>query len=104
MRHAAARPRPGVQVFEFHAQHRALDAFHAVVEPHFLVVVTLRGPVFAQGTSARGIRRIIRHQPAAFAIGAEVLAWIEAEAGHYAEGPDDFAAILRPVRLRRVFD
>src|SRR5581483_3549726 len=42
MRHAAALLRPFVQVLELYSQNRALNAFHAVVETHLVVIVTLR--------------------------------------------------------------
>src|SRR6266516_1380990 len=42
MRHSAAFIRPLGQMPELHGQHRALNAFHAIVEADFVVVVSPR--------------------------------------------------------------
>ncbi len=60
--------------------------------------------MFAQGAGAFVKAGIVRHQRAAFAAGAEILAGIKTETGHFAERADDFAFVFRAVRLRRVLD
>src|SRR5208282_2908404 len=102
VRHAAALARPSLQMLELYAEHRALNAFHAVVEADFVVIVTLRGAVFSQRPGARGERGVVGHQGSAFATSAEVFAGIKTEAGHRAECADSLAAVFGSVGLAGV--
>ena len=104
MRHAAAFRRPFRQMLQLHAEHRALNAFHAVIVADFVVVIAHGGAVFAQGAGALVKGGVVRHQRAAFAAGAEIFAGIKTEAGNVAERADDFALVFRAVRLRGVLD
>ena len=47
--------------------------------------------MFAQGACAFGKFRIVRHERATFAGGAEIFAGIKTEAGNFTERTDDFA-------------
>ena len=104
MRHAAAFVRPFCQMLQFHAQHRALNAFHAIIVADFVVIIAHGRAVLAQRTGALGKGGVVRHERAAFAAGAEIFAGIKTEAGNFAERADDFALVFRAVRLGRVFD
>ena len=65
-------------------------------------------PLLAPAPHDAGAMRVVgvvRHErAAAFAVGAEILPRIEAEAGEVAHRPTATPFVLRPVRLSRVFD
>ena len=48
MSDASAFAGPVIKVLEFDAEHRALDAFHAIIVADFVVVIADTGAVFAQ--------------------------------------------------------
>ena len=102
VRHAAALRCPPLQMRQLHAQHRTLNAFHAVIEPDFIVIIAHGGAVLAQRTRAFGKFRIVGHERAAFAAGSQVFAGIKTEAGHLAERADFFAPVGRRMRLRGI--
>ena len=70
---------PGFEMAQLHAQDRALDAVHAVVEALEHVVVALLLAPVAQHAHGLGVLVIVGDDDAALAAGAEVLARIEAE-------------------------
>ena len=91
----AARLGPLLEMAQLHAQHRALDALEPVVVALELVVVALlRAPV-AQHADLPRVVGVVGDDHAAFAVGAEVLARVEAEAGHVAEAARALAACTR---------
>ena len=104
MSDTAATLCPSVEVFEFDSENAALNAFHAVIVADFVVVIADGGAVFAQGSSAGGLGGVVHDERTAFATCAKVLAGIEAESGHEAEGACDLAVVFRAVGLGRVFD
>jgi len=62
----------------------------------FVVIITNGGAVFAQGAGAFVKSGVVGQQRAAFAAGAEVFAWIKAEAGNVAECADGLALYFAP--------
>ena len=64
----------------------------------------MRRPWSRSSAQPRGDFVVAGHDHPGVAVGAEILARIEAEAGGIAEGSDPPAAVARSVRLRRVFD
>jgi len=104
MRDAAAFAGPSRKVLEFYSQNSALDAFHAIVIADLVVVIALSRAVLAERASPSCESRVVGHQRATFAVGAQVLAWIKAEARHGAKGSDHFTFVLSSVGLSSVFN
>jgi len=95
---------PVVEVFEFHREHRALDAFEAEVVADKFVMVLALGAVVAEHADAARYLQVVRQNSAALAVCAEVLAGVEAEAARARERADGTVAVERAVRLRGVLD
>ena len=68
------------------------------------MVLLLRAPVAQHPDALRAYSGLSVVDHAAFAVGAEVLAGVEAEARHVAEAADAAALVFGAVRLRRVLD
>ena len=99
-----ARVGPLVEMAQLDAKDAALHPFHAVVEAlEHVVVLLLRAPV-AQHPDPFRHRRVVGHDHAAFAVGAEVLARVEAEAPRVAERAHRTSFVRRAVRLAAVLD
>src|SRR5438067_1649185 len=101
---AATQRRPRLEVAQLDAENRALQPLHPVVVAPQHVVVLLRLTPVAQHADRLGVAGVARRDEAAFAAGAKVLARIEAETREVADAADAAAAVLRAVRLARVFD
>src|SRR5262249_11418110 len=76
---------PAGQVSQFHAQDRALQTLHTHVEPNLAMHVARGLRVVPQIANALRESRVVRHDGARFAVGAEVFAGIETEAAETAE-------------------
>src|SRR5206468_10438239 len=101
---AATRLGPGFEVPQLHAEHRALDAVHPVVESlHRVLVALLLAPAAQRPNPPRQVAVVGDHR-ATFAVGAEVLPRIETEASQLAHRSASASAVLRSVRLAGVFD
>src|SRR5688572_24061347 len=81
----AALFRPALEIPQLHPQNRPLDAIHAVVVGLDRMLVAALFPPVPEQPYLPGERRIVGGQGAALAVGAEILAWVEAEAGHLAD-------------------
>src|SRR5205814_8964248 len=92
--------RPLFEVPQLHAEDGALNAVHPVVESLVAVLVALLFPPVAQRAAHRRQIRARRCHRTAFAVGAEILAGIEAEARDLRDRSAAAAMILRAVRLR----
>ena len=90
---------PALQVPELHAEDRALQALHPIIEPLQVVMVLLLGAPVAEHAEDAVVFGGARGHGPALAVGAEVLAGVEAEAGEVAEGADAAALILGAVGL-----
>src|SRR5260370_626727 len=104
MGYSAPFPSPNVEVLEFNTQHRPLDAFHAVVETDFVVIVPLGRAMFAQGPCPGRKDAIICHERSPFTVGAQIFSGIKAEPGDRTEGADDLALIGGPMSLGGILD
>src|SRR5579864_8220642 len=103
MRDATALASPAFEVRQFHTQHGALHAFHAIIEADFVVIIAAGRTVLAQRAGPRGESGVVGDQRAAFAVSSEVLSGIKTKAGDGAESPNVFAFVFGGMRLARVF-
>ena len=95
----------GFEMAQLDAQDRALDAVHAVVEALQDVVVALfLAPVAQHADRSWHVLVVVGDDDAALAVGAEVLAGIEAEAAGHADAAGAAALVLGAVRLAGVLD
>jgi hypothetical protein len=101
---AATGLRPFLEVTQFHAQHRALQAFHAVIETFEHVVILAPLSLIAEYPHDLGMVCVIGDDHTALAIRSQVLAGIEAEAGEVTHGARAAAFIFGAVRLSCIFD
>ena len=100
----AARLGPRLEMAQLHAEHGALHAVHAVVEGAELVLVAhLLAPRAQEAQLLRPLG-VVGHHRAALAVGAEILAGIEAEAAEVAHRAAPPPVVLGAVRLARVLD
>src|SRR5437879_9635377 len=68
------------------------------------MIVPATGAVISKSAGPGRELAIIGHESAALAASAQILAWIEAEAGDFAEGPNFFPVVQGAVGLRGIFD
>ena len=102
--HRPAPLGPGFDVVHLDVEDRALDAVHPiVVAGDYVIVFGFLSPIAKQGNSSAELGPIGDHRPA-FAIGAEVLAGIKAEAAKIADGARAPPLVFGAVRLRGVLD
>ena len=92
------------QVLELHPEDGALDLIHPAVETFHLMIVLLRPAVVSQHANPAGDFRVVGHNGTAVAVSAQVLAGIEAEAGHLSEVARSPAFVFSAVGLGGVFD
>src|SRR5579884_1129159 len=91
---------PFFELAEFHAQNGGLHGLQAIVVAcDDGPVLLLLSPIAEQAHGTR-VFGIVCNGHAAFAGGAQVFRWIEAEAADVADGANAPAAILGSVRLR----
>ena len=95
---------PLVEILEFYAKNRPLNPFQPIVIAlQHVIVFFLRAPVSKHPDGSCELR-ITRHHHASLAVCAQVLARIEAEAGHIAHAAAAASFVLGAVSLGRVFD
>src|SRR5665213_3565181 len=92
------------QVFEFDAQHRALNAVHSGVPADLRMVIFLVLPVVSQNLNFSRQFLVVGDYATRFAQGAEVLAGIETETSRNAHRAGMAAFVESAVRLAGVFN
>src|SRR5690606_6407113 len=97
MRNFAPRYRPFVEMAQLHAQDRALEGIHAVVEALDQVVIALFLPPIALHSHFPRLPGIAGHNNAAFAAASQLRAGIEGEASRKPHASGPFAAIPGPL-------
>src|SRR3569623_3051927 len=98
----AARLSPAFEVAQLAPENRALDAVHAVIVALQDVMVAPVLPPVAQHAHLFHLLVIVGDDHAAFAVSAEVLAGIEAEAAGDADAAGALPLVFGTVRLARI--
>src|SRR4051794_16318849 len=93
----------GVQTFELHAQHRALNAVHAPIPADVRMMILRFLAMFAQHLHKFCKRRIIGHRATSFAERTEIFSRIKTKRTRDTESARAFAFVFRAMRLARVF-
>src|ERR1044071_537505 len=95
---------PCFQMSKLHTQHGALNAFHAVIETDFVMIIALGRAVIPQGPGPNCKLSIIRYQRSALATRSKILARIKTEARNPSESPYSQTTVLCSMGLGSIFD
>src|ERR1700735_4802885 len=89
---------------QLHAQYRALQTLHAVIEStQHMVILAILSPVAQHANSFR-ISSVVRRDRSALPIRSEVFGGIETETSDVADAARSPAFVLRPVRFCGIFN